>query len=123
MAQQPGRACRWPGCTAIVHSGIYCDAHRATGRRQGDRALDARRGSARQRGYNAEWERFRVWFMNQPSEQLCGRCKEHGKVTLATLVHHIIPVRTRPDLRLVASNCMALCRRCHEDIHRELSND
>jgi 5-methylcytosine-specific restriction protein A len=38
-------------------------------------------------------------------------------MTLAEVVHHIIPIKERPDLKLVPSNCQALCFPCHEVIH------
>jgi predicted HNH restriction endonuclease len=34
-------------------------------------------------------------------------------------VHHKLPVRERPDLRLVADNCVPLCGKCHQTVHRE----
>lgn len=121
MAMAPGRACRFNGCTAIIHSGSYCDKHKTQGRRSYDKALDERRGSARQRGYDSRWEHFRRWFLQQPGNQLCARCTEHGRTTWADLVHHIKPVRERPDLRLHPDNCMPVCNRCHKIIHLEIN--
>ncbi|WP_369691340.1 HNH endonuclease [Desulfolucanica intricata] len=34
-------------------------------------------------------------------------------------MHHIKPVRERPDLRLVPDNCVPLCGKCHQTVHRE----
>lgn len=119
VALSPGRACRWPGCTEIIREGSYCERHKAQGRKPYDRATDERRGSARQRGYNTEWDKFRHWFLNQPGNQICHRCLEQGRITKAELVHHIKPVRERPDLRLVADNCVPLCGKCHQAVHRE----
>lgn len=73
---------------------------------------DTRRPGARQRGYDTKWDKFRAWFLQRPGNQLCAKC---GR--LAEVVHHIIPIEERPDLRLVASNCQALCRACHEKVH------
>lgn len=119
MAQAPGTACRHRGCTEIVH-GSYCQAHRIEGRRPSDQAADARRGSARERGYDTRWEHFRAWFLNQPGNQVCAVCMSQCRVTPAELVHHILPVKERPDLRLTASNCQSLCRACHEVIHSKI---
>jgi 5-methylcytosine-specific restriction protein A len=61
--------------------------------------------------------------MQQP---LCEMCQQKGIVTLATEVHHIRPISTeyRPDdlrrLALDPYNLMSLCRKCHEEIHRQL---
>lgn len=119
MALAPGRACRYPGCTEIIRHGSYCDKHKTRGRKPYDRATDERRGSARQRLYNTEWDKFRHWFMNQPGNQICHRCLEQGQITKAELVHHKLPVRERPDLRLVPDNCVPLCGKCHQAVHRE----
>lgn len=119
MATLPGTACRWPGCPEIVKdpSG-YCEEHRRPARRQYDKQTDARRGSARQRGYDSKWEKFRDWFLSQPGNQICYRCLEmRGDVRAAEVVHHIQPLVDRPDLRLVEDNCQPLCRNCHEEIH------
>jgi 5-methylcytosine-specific restriction endonuclease McrA len=119
MATLPGTACRWPGCPEITKdkSG-YCEQHRKQIRRQWDKQTDSRRGSARERGYDSKWERFRNWFLNQAGNQICHRCLElKGDVVKAEVVHHIAPVDERPDLRLVPDNCQPLCRNCHEEIH------
>ena len=119
MALAPGRACRQPGCPELTRdrSG-YCEDHRNKAKRQYDKATDAKRGSARQRGYDKRWERFREWFLQQPGNQICHRCLElKGDVVKAELVHHIKPVKDRPDLRLDPANCQALCRDCHEITH------
>ncbi len=117
MATLPGTACRWPGCPEIV-KGDYCEQHRNQVRRKYDKQTDTRRGSARQRGYDNHWDKFRDWFMNQPGNQYCHRCLElRGDIRKSEVVHHIQAVADRPDLRLVADNCQALCRNCHEEIH------
>ena len=36
-----------------------------------------------------------------------------GRVTPATMVHHIVTIEERPDLRLVWENIMSLCLDCH----------
>lgn len=121
MTLAPPTACRWPGCPELTRdrSG-YCEDHRNKAKRQYDKATDAKRGSARQRGYDKRWERFREWFLQQPGNQICHRCLElKGDVVKAELVHHIKPVKDRPDLRLVADNCVPVCNRCHAFYHRE----
>ena len=119
MAILPGTACRWPGCPEVTKdpSG-YCEEHRKQARRQYDKQIDARRGTARERGYDTKWEKFRAWFLQQPGNQYCRRCfEQEGKMALVEVVHHIIPISERPDLRLVEDNCQPLCRNCHERIH------
>ena len=54
---------------------------------------------------------------------LCERCKAEGYITSAHCVHHIIPIesgRTDDECMELAtrwSNLMALCDRCHAEIH------
>lgn len=68
---------------------------------------------ATERGYDTLWDRFRDWFLRQPGNQVCAICKKN----MARVVHHIVPVEERPDLRLEPKNCQALCRECHERLH------
>jgi 5-methylcytosine-specific restriction protein A len=121
MALSPPRPCRWPGCPEVTRDNSgYCEQHRPQARRQRDKALDEKRGSARRRGYDWRWERFRAWFLRQPGNQICHRCLElRGEVVKAEMVHHIEPVRERPDLRLNPSNVVPLCIRCHSEVHRK----
>jgi 5-methylcytosine-specific restriction protein A len=72
---------------------------------------DGRRGTARERGYDATWERFRVGFLSE--HPLCEDCLEAGKYEPATEVHHIRKVRDFPELRLDPTNCRALSHACH----------
>jgi len=100
------KPCPQPGCGELVESG-RCPAHQAQPEQaETRRRFDAWRGSARQRGYDARWERFRAYFIAR--HPACHDCER-----LATEVHHIQRLAARPDLKLVESNCMALCKRCH----------
>lgn len=57
---------------------------------------------------------------------LCERCKEEGRVTVATEVHHVVPVedglsmRERARLMFDYHNLRALCHDCHVKTHTEL---
>lgn len=120
MARLPGRACRHPGCPEIVRGpDTHCEEHRAEARRDSDRLLDKRRGTSSERGYDAKWQRFREWFLSRAGNQYCHRCLElDGEIVKAEVVHHVIPVSERPDLRLVPDNCQPLCYQCHTEVHR-----
>ncbi|WP_399262197.1 HNH endonuclease [Terriglobus aquaticus] len=39
-----------------------------------------------------------------------------GRLKRATDVHHIVPIRVAPWLRLVLSNLVSLCKECHSSI-------
>lgn len=76
-----------------------------------DRVNDERRGSARQRGYDSRWERYRRIFLQ--AHPLCARCETQGKITQATVVDHDKPARERPDLFWEPTNHVPLCASCH----------
>jgi 5-methylcytosine-specific restriction enzyme A len=56
-------------------------------------------------------------------EYCCQECKRYGKTTAATTVHHIHPLRIRPDLRLTTWNLVSLCGKCHDKMHDRNSDE
>lgn len=70
------------------------------------------------------WRRLRAAILAK--EPICQRCKSDGRLTLASEVHHVIPVESTPDFeekrRLAYDplNLMPLCHACHVSIHRSL---
>ena len=72
---------------------------------------DRYRGSAASRGYDRQWEKVRR--IKLAEEPLCRHCLERGFVEAAREVHHSIPLRDRPDLRLDMSLLVPLCTPCH----------
>ena len=77
-------------------------------------AFTLRQGSRQARGYGADWERLRDWFLRQPENVLCRACEAVGRTTLATDVDHVVAFERVDDAkRLDPSNLQALCRRCH----------
>ena len=99
MPSRPPRICSYPGCTETTLNG-RCEIHFRKAR------SETRRESRSKRGYDRRWYRFRLWFLAQHS--VCEDCGE-----LASEIHHVEPIRQRPELRLVESNCVSLCKRCH----------
>ena len=67
-------------------------------RRDSNRRHDARRGSARERGYTKRWERARLLFLMQ--NPFCRMCEQEGppNITAATVVDHIVAHRGDPVL-------------------------
>ena len=52
----------------------------------------------------------------------CQRCKAMGKYERATMVHHVIPLKERPDLALSIwhygrRQLLSLSDQCHEIVH------
>jgi len=58
--------------------------------------------------YSGNWNRLsRKLRQNSP---LCQRCGKNPSES----VHHVVPVRQDPRLRLDPRNLLAVCRECHE---------
>lgn len=53
----------------------------------------------------------------------CRECKRYGKTTEATTVHHINPLRDRPELRLTNWNLLSLCKTCHDKMHNRITDE
>jgi 5-methylcytosine-specific restriction protein A len=65
-----------------------------------------------ERGYNNRWKRARLGYLAK--HPLCVHCKEHGLVTLATDLDHIVP--HKGDMIKFwdfANNIQPLCHSCH----------
>ncbi|QTI79012.1 HNH endonuclease [Roseomonas marmotae] len=97
----------------------YCSkpGHPAfTGRRcpECEKIWDKAAGSASSRGYDRDWRKLREHVLAE--EPLCRICTKEGRVTPATEVDHIQPLRFRPELRLVRSNVRPLCSPCHRAV-------
>lgn len=60
------------------------------------------------------WRRLRLEAL-QRDHYFCQRCGRRA----ATVVHHIIPVKERPDLKRELSNLESVCDACHNALHPE----
>lgn len=47
---------------------------------------------------------------------LCSRCQEQGRIVMASVAHHVVPINDGGP-RLDQANLRALCRDCHEIVH------
>jgi 5-methylcytosine-specific restriction enzyme A len=108
MPDKPKHFCNHPGCSRLTNN-RYCEQHQAAE----DKRYNERRGSAYERGYDYQWQRFRAAYLT--AHPLCTRCEEQGRLTPATLIHHIVPLKDGGD-KYEASNLMQLCHDCHENI-------
>ena len=70
------------------------------------------RGSSAARGYDAQWRRSRLLFLQQ--HPLCCYCEAAGLVTAATVVDHKIPHRGDRDLFWNRDNWQAMCKTHHD---------
>ena len=101
----PFRAPSICGCGRIVPPGQRC-ACKAVTDRERRAANDARRPNASTRGYDREWQRYRMAFLAfNPSCKMCG--------APATVVDHIIPHRGDDRLFRDPNNHQPICTHCH----------
>lgn len=107
MPTRPGAACtHTPGCPGIVRGG-RCSV--CGPKRSDTHAYDRERGSAATRGYDRRWQKLRL--MHLRAQPLCAECLNHGLVTLASEVDHILPKRHGGDDS--DTNLQSLCKPCH----------
>lgn len=75
---------------------------------------------------STRWRKMRnAYLMVHP---LCERCLKDGRTELAREVHHIDPIENHCDDRMEmtrlaydTNNLMAVCSKCHGEIHAELN--
>jgi len=98
---RPCRAFMCPNTTTNANG--YCDEHQALARE--------RRGSARERGYDWQWEKFRARYLRE--HPLCVDCLAKHCMTPATEVHHEKKLKDFPELKYDKRYLHALCHQCH----------
>ena len=59
-----------------------------------------------------KWRRLSAQIKRE--RPLCQRCEEEGRLTPSAEVHHVVKIRTNPNLAYDPDNLRALCRPCHE---------
>ena len=107
------RPCLHGGCGAVAGESRYCEKH--AGDSAASRPYDRWRGSSTSRGYDADWRRVRLQALER-DKHLCQACLERKVLTLATEVHHKIPIEIAPHLRLDLDNLVSLCKPDHSAI-------
>ena len=99
--RRPQRACLFPGCGRLVDSG-YCEAHKRKD------MSDQWRGSARERGYDTIWGKFRMQYLRRFPLCDCGK--------LAVIVHHK-QLLAEGGEKYEEKNLQSVCQACHNKIH------
>jgi hypothetical protein len=101
--------CLEQGCGKLVDRG-RCPAH--------TKAHNTQRYAERNQDEVSKWYRtkrwveFRAWFLRH--HPVCQRVIDGERCySFATLIHHRISPRSRPDLFLDEDNCRALCSEHH----------
>jgi 5-methylcytosine-specific restriction enzyme A len=101
------RPCKHTGCPNLTRNPSgYCEEHI-----QEYKQHDRYRPNAHARGYNSQWERFRLQYLSV--HPLCQDCLRQGKYTPATEIHHVKKLRYYPALKYDDNNLIGLCHDCH----------
>ena len=66
------------------------------------------------KGRSSRWDKLSRQVRRQ--RPLCERCKQQGRITAATEVHHKRSVERHPELEYDPNNLLALCHYCHQEI-------
>lgn len=115
--ESPYHYCYEPGCNTRTRK-AYCPAHEKNNHVRRNRAADDRRKTQDPiwRLYNCSaWKRFREVFM--AFNPLCQRIVEDGRTQCrypATVLHHILSPRVRPDLMYRFDNVRGVCSMHHD---------
>lgn len=104
--QKAKRPCLSSGCKDFASNKGYCDKHQSRVKQR-----DRDRGTAHQRGYDAEWKKHRDQFLLE--HPLCVDCRKKGYVMPATVVDHIVPHKGDKDLFWDKTNWQPLCETHH----------
>lgn len=121
---RPLRPCNQVGCPQLVRPPErYCPAHRwteAQRERERQRWYDEHQRDERARRFyhSPEWRALRAWVLARDA-YLCQRCLRQQRITRATTVHHIVPIRVDWSRRLDPANCQSVCARCHGEAEAE----
>jgi 5-methylcytosine-specific restriction enzyme A len=89
-------------CKRPCH-GRRCELHQTEVYQQ-DRE---RRGSARERGYDSQWDKARRTYLTR--HPLCVQCEKEGRVVVAVVVDHVVPHKGDQRLFWDTANWQALC--------------
>lgn len=107
---KPPRIC---SCGEKVPHGELCTCQQKA-RRERNARHDARRPSARDRGYDHEWRKARAeYLMWHP---YCRECAKSGVTQQATVVDHVVPHRGDKRLLWHRANWQPLCAPCHNSV-------
>ncbi len=64
------------------------------------------------------WKKLRKEVLEENNYD-CQWCKHKGEAGKANTVHHIKHLKKYPNLALVKSNLMPVCKECHNELHPE----
>ncbi|MGE8080499.1 HNH endonuclease [Peribacillus loiseleuriae] len=102
--------CDFNGCTNKIERGAYCEDHKRD--KAKPKANKNIYHNTNKKFYNSDaWKSMRS-FIYEREKGCCQRCKKFvfGK---QAQVHHVVPIKKNPLLKLEPSNLKLLCPKCH----------
>jgi 5-methylcytosine-specific restriction protein A len=101
------RPCSTPGCPELVRGRARCEGH--------TRQVEAQRGTATERGYDALWRAYRLTFLR--ANPICVIClaEKPARVTPATVVDHVRAHKGNRALFWDVRNHRAVCKPHHDE--------
>ena len=117
MPIKPKRLCNHPGCNQFVAIG-YCEQHKPNNKLSHALYKRNRTDHKEEAFYSSlTWRKMRKAKLTM--QPLCEQCQQEGRLTAATIVHHIEELKQRPELGLQIDNLMSVCDGCHNKIHKK----
>ena len=104
--------CNKAGCTSLTRE-RYCTKHQEEYYTRYNRERTDTQYTAFYK--TPEWEAVRALALARDGYH-CVMCRRKGILTIATMVHHIIPVKKDWSKRLDLDNLVSLCESCHNGI-------
>lgn len=120
MALRALKPCKSPGCPQLTRDPKgYCVDHIQTASNHSD--YKRNRTDRREQLFYAStiWLKTRSMALRR-DHGLCQHCLRDGEVKVADMVHHAISIKADWSLRLVLSNLLSLCNRCHQREERRI---
>jgi 5-methylcytosine-specific restriction endonuclease McrA len=70
---------------------------------------------------DTKWLKKRIKILKRDNYE-CSECKRYGRITPATIVHHIKPAEEYPEFRYDSKNLYSCCAKCHNSFHDRNTN-
>ena len=109
MPYKPKKPCAHRGCPDLT-SERYCEAHKKADMKRYNRYERDPKSAKR---YGSQWRKIRREYL--AAFPLCEICKDEGRLTPATTVHHRKPLSQGGTNSF--ENLQALCGPCHSRLH------
>lgn len=117
MANKPLKPCNKMGCNALTRDS-YCESHaylKVEYLKESRKFYDNYKKDKKITNfYNSPpWKMVRLKALERDL-YMCVNCRDRGRYSRATSVHHIVKIKDNWELRLSLNNLKSLCEKCHK---------